>query len=101
MTLQEIKQLVLELSHAEKKELGAYIGEIVVDESLTEQIPDEIDISERDKFRQLLGDALVKFSEPPEELPIDEQTLLTILDNIFRGQPSLSDELIAEREDRV
>jgi hypothetical protein len=31
MTLQEIKQLVLELSYAEKKELRAYIGEIVVD----------------------------------------------------------------------
>ncbi|MDX2077356.1 MAG: hypothetical protein SFZ02_13065 [bacterium] len=101
MTLQEMKQLVLKLSNAEKKELSSYIGEILVDESLTEQHSDEIYISERDKFRQLLGDVLVKFSEPPEELPIDEQTLLGILDDIFRGQPPLSDELIAEREDRI
>jgi len=80
MTLQEIKQVVLELSHAEKKELGAYIGEIVVEGK--EQHPPQA-LSEKDKIRQMLGDALVEFSEPPEELSIDEQTLLAILDTPY------------------
>jgi hypothetical protein len=95
MTLQEMKQLVLELSDAEKKELSSYIGEILVD---VEAHNPSVEFSEKDKIRQMLGDLLVQ-SSIPEPLPFDEMTIMKMLDDAFRGQPSLSDELIAERRE--
>ncbi len=97
MTLHDVKQLVNELSNAEKLELRDYLDVMLVDIA---QHPSP-DLSEREKIRQMLGDALVVAQSPPPPLLDDENAMMLILHEAFAGQPSLSDMIIEDREDRI
>ena len=93
MTIQELRQQAAQLSQPDRKALRDYLDNTL----------DEGDVlDERDQFRRLLGDALVRFDNPPPTLSDDEeQALMQMLDEEFRGQPPLSDEIIAERQGKL
>lgn len=94
MTLQELKQQVAQLSQSDRKALRDYL-----DDTLDEG--DERPTTPQSEIRQMLGDILLVKTTPPEPLPFDEETIMQMLDEAFRGQPSLSDEIIAERQGKL
>lgn len=57
-------------------------------------------LSEREKFRALMGDLLVEWKESPDAPEdIDEDALMAEIREAFKGQPPLSDVIIAERRE--
>lgn len=98
MTLHDVKQFVNELSNAEKLELRDYLDVMLVDVA---QHPSD-ELSEREQFRQMLGNILVHFENPPPLLSDEEEeAMMKMVHEAFAGQPPLSDDIIAEREDRI
>ena len=94
MTLQELKQQAAQLSQSDRKALRDYLDD-------TLDNGDERPTTHQSEIRQMLGDILLVKTIPPEPLPFDEETIMQMLDEAFRGQPPLSDEIIADREDRI
>lgn len=92
MTLQELKQQAAQLSQSDRKALRDYL-----DDTLDEG--DERPTTQQSEILQMLGDILLVKTIPPEPLPFDEETIMQMLDEAFRGQSSLSDEIIAERQE--
>jgi predicted DNA-binding antitoxin AbrB/MazE fold protein len=56
-------------------------------------------LTEVDRVRAALGDLLMEVSAPEDDEDIDEEALMRELDEAFRGQPPISEDIIKERRE--